>query len=187
MWSALVDALRATIFAGSHILNGSLGSSIIVVTALIRLALIPLAIRAARHARVQQARLAELQPRLSRLQKRLAGQPLRLAEETRMLHRKHGIRMIGPASLASAVLQVPLFGGLFSALRMGMKGRFLWVADVGRGDMLMTAVAAALAGLAATAGASTTQGPAGARLVPLIIVGATLAFLWSASSAVAGR
>src|SRR5439155_15166044 len=115
MWSSLVELVRATIFTGSHLLGGSLGASILVVSTLVRLALLPLTLRSARYARAQQARLARLKPQLERLQKRYQSDPRRLWAETQALYRKHEVRPIDGTSLASFAIQLPLLGGLYSA------------------------------------------------------------------------
>src|SRR5918992_3870162 len=117
MWTVLVDLVRATIFAGSHAFGGSLGTSIIVFTALLRLALLPLALRSARYVRAQQARLAELQPQLERLKRRYATDPQRLFAERNALYRRHHIRLVDGSSLASAAVTLPLLGALYTAVR----------------------------------------------------------------------
>src|SRR5262245_42224886 len=89
MWASLVDLVRATIFAGSHLLGGSLGASIIVVSTVVRLAVLPLLLRSARHARIQQTKVAELQPQVERLRKRYQADPRRLFTETQALYRQH--------------------------------------------------------------------------------------------------
>ena len=117
MWDALVELVRATIFAGAHMVGGSLGASIVIVSTLVRLAMLPLALRTARHARVQQAKLAELQPQLERLKQRYKADPQRLISETQALYSKHGIRMMTGGSFASAAIQLPLLGALFAGLK----------------------------------------------------------------------
>src|SRR4051812_32216543 len=113
MWNVFVDLIRATIFAGSHLFNGSLGASIFFVTAIVRLALLPLTLRTARLAQAQQARLARLKPQLDRLQSRHKKDPVQLAAETQALYREHGIQFVSRQSVASALVQFPLLGGLF--------------------------------------------------------------------------
>lgn len=187
MWASLVDLVRATIFAGAHLLGGSLGASVIVVSTLVRLALLPLLLRSARHARIQQAKLAELRPLLERLRRRYQSDPRRLAVETQALYREHGVRLMTGSSVASAAIQLPLLGALFSAVRtgLGVRTRFLWIADLSRGDALLVLVVAGLTGFASTLTPVGAQSPSTPWLLTLVVVGCTLAFLWSASSAVA--
>jgi YidC/Oxa1 family membrane protein insertase len=187
VWTSLVDLVRATIFGGSHLLGGSLGASVIVVSTVVRLALLPILLRSARHARAQQLKLAELKPQLERLRKRYQSDPRRLVAETQALYKQHGIRLMSGSSLASAAIQLPLLGALFSAVRTGLgaRTRFLWIADLSRVDGILVLLVTALAGFAATLTPATPESPITPRMLTLFIVGGTLVFLWSASSAVA--
>jgi len=187
VWTSLVELVRATIFAGSQVLGGSLGLSVILVSALVRLALLPLVLRGARYARVQQEKIAKLRPQLERLNKRYEKEPLRLFEETQQLYRKNGIRFMTPGSFASAAIQIPLLGALFSAVRTGLgaRVRFLWIADLSRVDGLLLILVTSLAGFAAALTPAAPASPAGPRAITLTIAATTLVFLWSASSAVA--
>ena len=187
MWEAFVDIVRATIFAGSHLLNGSLGASVVLVSTIARLAVLPLVLRAARDARATQAKLAALKPHLDRLQKRYKTDRRKLLFETQELYRKNDVKLIGSSGFASMLVQLPLIGALFAAVRdgLGARVRFLWVADLGRPDAMLTAVVVALTGVATLAAPVTPGSPVGPRLLTAVIVGGTLMFLWSASSAVA--
>ena len=187
MWAGFVELLRAAIFAAAHVCGGSLGSGILVVSALARLALLPLTLRLARTAREQQAKLAALQPELEALQRRHANDPQRLFRETRALHAKHGIRLFTPSGLVGMAIQFPVLGGLFAAVRKGLGAKvpFLWVGDLARPDRAMLLVATALtawgiSSAPSTPGQTTSQ-------TPLLVTGVllTAGFLWTASSAVA--
>jgi len=187
MWAGFVELLRAGIFAAAHVCGGSLGGGILLVSAGVRLALLPLTLRLARNARAQQAKLATLQPEIEILQRRFANDPTGLLRETRALHAKHGIRMLTPSGLLGMAIQFPVLGGLFAAVRTGLgaKVRFLWVSDLARPDGALLLIATALTawGISSapnTPGQTTNQ-------TPILVVGVllTAAFLWTASSAVA--
>lgn len=66
------------IFAVAHVCGGSLGAGIVVSSAIVRLALLPLTLHLARQARAQQMRLAALEPTLELLKRRHAKDPARL-------------------------------------------------------------------------------------------------------------
>jgi YidC/Oxa1 family membrane protein insertase len=187
VWSSLVELVRATIFAGSHALGGSLGASIVVVSALLRLALLPSMLRAARQARAQQMKLQELKPMLERLKRRYDSDPKRLFEETQQLYRKHGVQLLSGRGLLAAAIQLPLLGALFSAVRTGLgtRVRFLWITDLSRVDALLVVLVTGLAGISASVAPPATGSPIGPRTLTAVVVGGTLLFLWSASSAVA--
>jgi YidC/Oxa1 family membrane protein insertase len=187
MWAAFVDLLRATIFGAAHICGGSLGGGILLVSALVRLALLPLTLRLARRAREQQIKVAALQPEIEALQRRHANDPLRLLRETRTLQAKHGIKLMTPSSFVGMAVQFPVLGGLFAAVRSGLgaKVRFLWIADLARPDgaLLLGIVALTAWGVSITPG---TPGQT-SNQTPLLVASilGTVAFLWAASSAVA--
>ena len=187
MWAGLVELLRAAIFAAAHVCGGSLGGGILLVSVGVRLALLPLTLRLARRARDQQAKLATLLPEMEALQRRHANDPRRLMRETRALHAKHGIRLLTPSGLVGMAIQLPLFGGLFAAVRTGLgaKVRFLWVGDLARPDTALLLVATALTAWSISSAPSTPgQTPSQTPLLVTAML-ATVAFLWTASSAVA--
>lgn len=185
MWNSLIELVRATIFAGSHLFGGSIGASIIFVSAVLRLALTPLVLYAARRAREQQGLLAALKPEIDRLQQRYRANPARLFQEIRTLHRERGVKT-SPVALAATMVQVPLVSALFTAVRRGLghRIRFLWIADLSHVDVLLVVGISALAGMVAAA--APTPAPAAAnKTLALTAVGLTALFLFSASSAVA--
>lgn len=186
MWDSLGEILRVLIFSVAHVCAGSLGSGVILVSTGIRLALLPLSLRAARHARAQQAKLLALKPRLDMLQRRHASDPARLFTETRKLQAEHGIRLMPGGGVLSLLIQLPVLGALFTALRgFGARVPFLWIADLARPDAL---VVAAVAGLTALGVATAPLAPGQAAMprgMTIIATIGTVAFLWSASSAFA--
>lgn len=188
MWAALVDLIRVAIFAAAHVCGGSLGAAIVAVSVVVRVALLPLTLRLARQAREQQARIAALKPKMDALQRRHAGDPARLAREVRALHAANGIRLFTPRGLVGFLVQAPLLGGLFAAVRggLGARTRFLWIADLSRPDALLVGVVALLTGAIVTMpGQQSGANPAGTIVALALGIGATVFFLWSASSAVA--
>ena len=187
MWESFVELLRATIFAAAHVCGGSLGGGILLVSAGLRLTLLPVTLRMARRARQQQARIAALQPQVDALRRRFANDPGSLMRETRALYAANDIKLMTPSGLAGIAIQFPLLSGLFAAVRRGLgtKVRFLWVPDLARPDIIvLTGVA-----VAAAVGAMTTPAVPGRNAPPtamvVMMVLGTVVFLWSASSAVA--
>jgi YidC/Oxa1 family membrane protein insertase len=187
MWDAFVDLLRASIFATAHLCGGSLGGGVLLVSAGVRLALLPLTLRLARRARQQQARIAALRPQVEALQLRFAKDPRGLMRETQALYAEHDIRLFTPASVAGIAIQIPLLSGVFAAVRRGLgtKVGFLWVPDLTRPDSaLLLGVVALTAWGASSAPAAPGQAGTPNALVGIMVIG-TAIFLWSASSAVA--
>ena len=187
MWGSFVELLRAAIFGAAHVCGGSLGSGVLLASALIRLALLPLTLRLARRARAQQAKLATLRPELDALQRRYANDPLRLMTEVRALHERHGIELVTPSGFVGLAIQLPVLSGLFTAVRTGLgaKVRFLWIADLARPDRTLALGVAALTAWVVARTPGATAQPGGQAALTVITVIGTMAFLWSVSSAVA--
>ena len=188
MWAAFVELLRIGIFSAAHVCGGSLGAGIMCVSVVLRLALLPLTLRLARKARDQQERMTALKPQLDALQKRHAADPARLMRETRAIHAENGISFMTLEGFVGFLVQAPLLGGLFAAVRGGLGARvpFLWIGNLARPDALLVSVVALLAGavFAIPRPQSTPGAPTSLSMVVIGMV-ATLVFIWSASSAVA--
>ena len=190
-WSFVVDAVRALVFAVAHLFGNSVGSGILAVSVLVRLALLPLTLRAARRAIEHQARIAALTPELERLRQKFGDDRAGLAEATMRLYRDRGIGVLPQGTLVSTLVQLPIRAALYHAFARGLgpKLGFLWVGDLARPDAILAGVAASLAGLAA--GLSTTSSHRSAvamsATITLIIawrLSASVALYWIASSGV---
>jgi YidC/Oxa1 family membrane protein insertase len=190
MWDTVVELVRAGIVTLANVGVGSLGHAIIAVSFGVRLALLPLTLKMARHAKRQQERLRAIQPALKALQAQYAKDPQRLMQQTQALYAAHDIKLFTPAGFASLLIQAPVFSALFAALRTGVgeRVRFAWVADLARPDALLAVLVALGTGLI-TAGVSATGGSDVSRTMVTVMASLvtvlTLVFLWSASSAVA--
>lgn len=187
MWDTFVELLRTAIVGTAHLCGGSLGAGVLVVSAGIRLALLPLTLRLARQAREQQLRIAAIRPELESLRRRFAKDQRRLILETRALYHAHDIKLFTPGGVVGLAVQMPLVSGLFAAVRTGLgaKVRFLWVPDLSRPESFLALGVTALTAWAAST-TPTSGGPSGlpTALVVVTVVG-TAAFLLTASSAIA--
>ena len=181
-WSPFLDLLRAILFALAHVCGGSLGGGIVVLSLIVRLALLPLTYRLALRAQEYHAALRRLKPQLDALQRRHASDPLRLAQETRALHVRNGIGMAPKGTFLGAVVQMPIGAGLYSTIGSIAKraARFLWIHDLSRPDALVASVAAGLAGAAVVAGPSSS----GSRVSAAIAAGVTFLLAWRLSAGV---
>jgi YidC/Oxa1 family membrane protein insertase len=187
MWDSFIELLRAAIFSVAHVCGGSLGGGILIVSAGLRLALLPLTLRMARRARQQQARMAVLRPQIEALRRRYANDPRSLMRETQALYAANGIKLLTPSGLAGIAIQFPLLTGLFAAVRRGLgtKVRFLWVPDLARPDMILLAAVAATTAWGMMSAQATPGRSAPSTAMVVVMVFGSIAFLWSASSAVA--
>ena len=181
-WSPFLDLLRAILFALAHVCGGSLGGGIVVLSLIVRLALLPLTYRLALRAHEYHQALRRLKPQLDALQQRHASQPLRLAQETRALQAKNGIGMAPKGTLLGAIVQMPIGAGIYQTIGAIAKraAQFLWVHDLSRPDALVASVAAGLAGAAVAAGPSST----GSRASAALAAGVTFLVAWRLSAGV---
>jgi len=180
-WSLVVDLVRAGVFAMAHVCGNSVGSGILAVSVLVRLALLPVTLRAARLGLEHQRKLAALQPELARLQARHGKDRARLADATARLYRAHGIGPLPRGAIGAALVQMPIGAALYQAISgVGPRLGFLWVADLARPDAAM----AALAALAAAA-AMSIGGPPGNRGAVAIGALVTLYIAWRMTASVA--
>jgi YidC/Oxa1 family membrane protein insertase len=139
LWAEFVDLMYVTLFCVSTALGGSMGWAIAVVSLVTRLALFPLTLRLAYRGLEAQAALRRLEPKLRRIREKYKKDQRRMLEATASLYQQHGIRLADGRSVLGAMVQAPIFLGLFGAIRRGVAdgGRFLWVRDLAMPDALL--------------------------------------------------
>jgi YidC/Oxa1 family membrane protein insertase len=123
LFQPLVDLLR-------HILRvfeswtGSWGVAIILLTMVVRTAMLPLTIKQYRSTAAMQA----LQPKIKELQRKHKGDKQKLQQETMKLYQEHRVNPL--ASCLPTLLQLPIFICLYYAIRgtqeLKLAG-FLWI------------------------------------------------------------
>jgi YidC/Oxa1 family membrane protein insertase len=118
----------------AHLLGGSFGLSIIVVTILVRLVLLPLMIKQTRSSKAMQA----LQPELAEMKKKYSSKDQKtqqkLQQETMALFQKHGVNPM--AGCFPLIIQMPILIGFYHAIsrtREIAQDSFLWF-DLGSKD-----------------------------------------------------
>lgn len=171
LWLALLqDALT---WLGSRIALGA-GLSIVVLTLALRGLMLPLAWASAYRGAIRQRKLRLLRPELAELKARHGADPAAYLERVRALYAAHGVRFLDARALLAAIVQLPVFLGLYQVLRQGIGGaRFLWVQSLAKPDLslaLLTGLTTAVLMLA------TPDLPPSTRLV-LILVPSLLATL----------
>ena len=148
IWSEFVQLFESILFTLTQSLGGQLGAGILCFSIVIRLAMLPLTLMAMESARRHRQALDELRPELMRLRKRWSKDPRRLAEESGRLFEKNGVSPMNAKALLAGVAQMPWILAAFSAVRSMVKegGRFLWIGDLTRPDVLLTGLVALLTG-----------------------------------------
>ena len=174
MWTLWLALLHGTLnWLGSRIDLGA-GLSIVVLTLALRGLLLPLAWGSAYRGAIRQRKLRLLQPELAELKARHGSDPTVYLERVRALYAAHGVRLLDARALLIAIVQLPVFLGLYQVLRQGIGGaRFLWVQSLAKPDLslaLLTGLTTAVLMLA------NPDLPPSARLV-LILVPSILATL----------
>lgn len=185
IWTEAVEQLRALIFAVAHFCNGSLGLGIFFVSLGLRLALLPLTLRLARRGLERQRRLAALKPALLRLQERYRDDPAEFARRSYALQRKHGIQIMDPAALRAGLVQLPILGSLYSALRQGIGAGvpFAWIRDLSRPNAGLALLVTAGTLVAMLLAPNPEASRAVMAVTSLLLGAATLWFLASTSAA----
>jgi YidC/Oxa1 family membrane protein insertase len=172
LWSNLLDVTRSALFVLAHWCGGSVGTAILVGSAAVRVAMLPLTLRSARRRVAQERTIAGLAPQLASIKKRYASQPALLMSETQKLHAAHGVSPLDPRTLRDAMVQMPPAMALYSAIRgVAKPGAFLWIGDIGKPDRLLAALAALIAAALAWLSASSPEGKSIAQALPVIVTG----------------
>lgn len=123
------------ILKGFYKVTQNYGAAIILLTVLIKAALMPLSHKS----QVSMHRMQQLQPKLKELQERLKDDKQRLGQEQMRLMREHGVNPFG--GCLPMLLQFPVFIALFRALRTSFELRqrsFLWIDDLSQPDAVAT-------------------------------------------------
>jgi YidC/Oxa1 family membrane protein insertase len=118
-----------------HRVTGNYGVDIILLTALVRAATIPLTQKSFRSMRDMQ----KIQPQLKRLQEQYKDDQARLQKEMMELYKRHGVNPF--SGCAPMLLQIPIFVGLYNALLHAIELRHapfaLWITDLSAPERLM--------------------------------------------------
>ena len=183
-WNHLVSGLAALLCVLSQAYGGSLGMAILTISIIVRLALLPLTLRMARHAQAQQRILRKLKDEIAALRKKYRSNPKRLATEMADLYRNRGVKPLDGGNLAGGLMNIVVGAGLYSAIRRNVcsGGKFLWIRSLSQPDGLLVLIASATTFLAAIIGPHLPeQSRILSSIVPAII---TAVVAWRLSSAV---
>jgi YidC/Oxa1 family membrane protein insertase len=120
-----------------HTFTGNYGVDIILLTALVRAATIPLTQKSFRSMKDMQ----KIQPQLKRLQEQYKDDQGKLQKEMMELYKRHGVNPFG--GCAPMVLQIPIFVGLYNALMHAIELRHapfaFWITDLSAPERLLIA------------------------------------------------
>jgi YidC/Oxa1 family membrane protein insertase len=182
IWSLFVGYLQTVLFVLANMYGGNISLAIITLSFIVRLALLPLTLRLARRSQQQQIRLQEIQPELERLKKHYRNNPDKLSQKTMELYKKHNVQLLDGASFLGNLLQLPIFAGLFSAIKqdIGKGGCFLWITDISQPNVLLALMIAILTFISSALSPTAQQpGRSLSLILPAIL---TLFFVWRLSA-----
>ena len=106
----------------SQILGNSLGWAIIVITFIVRLALMPIMIKQSKNATVQQEKIAHIKPLMEDITKRQKeatsdAERMAINQEMMQLYRDNNISMTGGIGCLPLLIQMPIFAALYAAIQ----------------------------------------------------------------------
>ncbi|CAM3737615.1 membrane protein insertase YidC [Mesobacillus zeae] len=142
-----VEPFTKLIHFFAEVFGGSYGISIIVITLLIRLILMPLMLRQYKAQQKMKGKMELFKPEMDNIQKKLKQtkdpkEQQKLQQEMMALYQKHGVNPLQMGCLPILV-QMPILMGLYYAIR-GSKDiaahSFLWF-NLGQPDILITIAA----------------------------------------------
>jgi YidC/Oxa1 family membrane protein insertase len=123
-----------------HRIVGNWGVAIILLTLCVRAALFPINRRSQTAMARFQKKMKRIQPQLDEIKKRFANDPQKAREEQQKITMREGL--VPPlGGCLPAFAQIPIFFGLFSALRTAFELRHapfaLWIEDLSQPDRLL--------------------------------------------------
>jgi len=182
LWTSFVGFLAIVFTLLVQYFGGSVGLAIITLSSSIRVALMPLSLRMAHRANVQQEILQRIQPKIEQIKEKYKLKPELVTQETFKLYRQHGYSPLGGVSFIALLVQLPIFAGLYSVIRngIGLCSRFLWIADLAKPDIILTLIIGLLTLITSfVAPQLSHQSKNFSFILPTII---TLVFVWQLSS-----
>ncbi|WP_057738295.1 membrane protein insertase YidC [Liquorilactobacillus uvarum] len=109
------------VWLSSH-LGGSYGWAIIVITFIVRMALLPVMLKQSKNATIQQEKMASVKPQMADIQKRQKDaktqeEKAAVSQEMMQIYRDNGISMTGGIGCLPLLIQMPIFAALYAAIQ----------------------------------------------------------------------
>ncbi len=138
-WYDPLSNLMIWILHAAYAVSFNYGIAIIILTIIVRLALHPLS----RKSQTSMAKMQKLQPLVKEVQEKYKHDKKRQQEEMMKLYRTYGVNPLG--GCLPMLLQLPVFIGLFNALRKSIElrhARFIpwWIEDLSQPDAFLGVV-----------------------------------------------
>lgn len=142
-----VEPFTTAIHSIAILFNGNFGLSIIIITLLIRLILLPLMLKQYKNQQAMKVKMETLKPELNDLQTRLKNtKDVELQKQIQLemigIYKKHGVNPLSMGCLPM-LIQMPILMGFYYAIRGSAEiasHSFLWF-NLGQPDIRITAAA----------------------------------------------
>jgi YidC/Oxa1 family membrane protein insertase len=142
LWTQWLNDIQSLLtFVSSEVGLGT-GLGIVALTLLLRTVILPISWPIAYRGSIRQKKMLRLQPELQRLKLECGDQSV-YAQRMMKLYQENGISVMDWRGILGALVQMPLFLGMYQTLRAGANGaRFLWVETLSRPDPVFALLAA---------------------------------------------
>src|SRR5699024_6471053 len=136
----------------ASILNGNYGLSIIIITLIIRLAVMPFMLKQTRHNLEMQDKMKDLKPEMEEIQNKYKGakdreSQMQMQQEMMQLYQKHNFNPLAPfAGCLPLLIQIPILIAFYWAIRRTpeiAEHQFVWF-DLGQNALLLPINAVAI-------------------------------------------
>ncbi len=142
LWTYWLSGIQSLLTFLSFQVGLGAGLSIVALTLALRTAILPISWPVAYRGSIRQKKMLRLQPELQRLKLECGDQAV-YAQRMMKLYQENGISVMDWRSMLGALVQMPLFLGMYQTLRAGANGaRFLWVETLARPDPVFALLAA---------------------------------------------
>lgn len=171
MFISLIAKPLGYLLTGIYGLVNNYGVSLIILTLIVRICMIPLYARQLR----TSAAMAEMQPKLQEIQKKYVNDRELMQEKLSQLYKEENYNPM--AGCLPMVIQLPIIMGLFALLRnpmvylngenmiMAVHESFMWVQDLSQPDSWILPIAAGLAQYFAFSSQSASMDPSSAGMM----------------------
>lgn len=145
--SVFINPFAEAIHGIAVVFNDSYGISIIIITILIRLVLMPSMLKQYKNQQIMKVKMEQLKPEMTEIQDKIknakdVAEQQKLQAEMFSLYKKHGVNPLNIGCLP-LLIQMPILMGLFYAIQSSpdiATHSFLWF-SLGQTDLWITAIA----------------------------------------------
>lgn len=115
--------------------------SIIFLTLLLRVILLPFSYSTAYNGYKNKVAMAKLKPELDQIKEKYKDQPDKIMQKTMSLYKKNNIRFFPKSAIYNMVLQGTFGIGAYQAIKsMALSSKFLWIANIAKPDVFLALI-----------------------------------------------